>query len=1087
MDCQLCTHSNRAGARFCEFCGRSLQRSCGSCGAAVSELAHFCDSCGSPLAGSARPADPADERDREQPRGQRGTNVTEVGADAIAGEHKQVSVLFLDVVGSLELARSIGSDSWRELLDRVFSVAADAVHRFGGTVERFTGEGLMAVFGAPVSHEDHARRACLAALAAHERIESLPLEISERVIGIRVGVNSGEAIVGGLGGRGDLVYTASGRAVSLARRIASLAEAGMTTLSAASASLVAGEFELRELGEFELKGSPASERIFELRERARWSERSDRARADLSPFVGREREQAELERALERALDGDGQVLGVVGEPGVGKSRLTREFAARCRGRGIAVQQVRAHAHARDIPFLPVLELWRQTLGVEEDAEPSQLRAQIAERLLAYESSFEEDLPLVFDFLGISDPVAAATRLDADTRRRRLVSLVRRFVHARSRAMPAVTLIEDLHWLDEASEPLVAEVVRAAADTRTLVILTYRPEYRPRILRGSHCAQLALRPLGERAVGQLLAGLLGHSGSLDGLSELIASRAVGNPFFCEELVAALAESGHLVGERGGYRLGDTLEEAVLPATVQATLAARIDRLPEREKELLQVASVVGYETPVRVLHAVSGLPDGELVDVLESLVQQEFLMERVDPAGIEYAFKHPLTHEVAYRSLLGGRRQRVHSMTARALEELYRERRDEFAALVARHYEAAGELLDAAHAHARSARWLGYSDIAQTLASWRKVSELVQPMSETPATIALALEAHVRQLEFGWRLGIGESEAEAHFRAGRQLARQSGDRVQTLLVTSMYSAVRGLSGDAAELEVRGDPAAEIVRLGREIGDPALRIATLPIPIYSRLYEGRPADALALAQEGIELARGEPALGGGLLVVCPLAWCLMMRANALCMTGRLEESAQTLGQALAAAREQGDAETEAWTHNMFVLHARYSGVTDGVLEHARRGIEIAEEWGSAFSRVFSLGYLGHARLLLGEHEAALGAFAQAIDLARESRSGLQEEAWWTVGLAEALLARGRDPEALAAATRAVTLAQRRGNRLHTAACQRVLAEALLARGGSEDSAAAERALEHAQASILESGLQAERALVLRARRRLSATV
>ena len=663
MNCPSCEHENRAGAGFCEACGAPLARVCRSCGAALSAAARFCNDCGQAVADAGATV--------AETRGALPAQAADTIPDApetIEGERKQVTVMFVDIVGSMDLAEAIDSERWRGLLDRFVALASSSVRSVGGTIDKFTGDGMMALFGAPISYEDHARRACLAALQLHASLGPLAAALAENGVpfAIRTGLNSGEVIVGEVGDVGQMDYTAVGHTVGLAQRMQSLAPSGSAALSAATAALVAGEFDLRELGEFEVKGSSVPQRLFELVGKAPSRDRVEAAgaRGGLSPFVGREREQAALQAALERAVEGDGQVVGLVGEPGVGKSRLAYEFAESCTVRGLSVQRARALAHGREVPLLPVLELMRITLGVSDGDEAAGARERIAQSLLELDASFQEDLPLLFDFLGVPDAERPAPKMDPEARQRQLLSLVRRFVHARSRVRTAVVLIEDLHWLDDASSVFIAELVRASAMTRTLLILTYRPEYVPEILRGSHCEQLALRPLGQSALGELLASLLGDDPSLDGLSDRISARAVGNPFFCEELVQGLVQSGHLVGARGDYRLTRTLEGIVLPATVQATLAARIDRLAEREKDVLQMASVIGYEVSEPLLRAISGLPGGELIDALHSLVSAELLSERMREGGVEYAFRHPLTQEATYRSQLSDRRRQVHRRVA---------------------------------------------------------------------------------------------------------------------------------------------------------------------------------------------------------------------------------------------------------------------------------------------------------------------------------------------------------------------------------------------------------------------------------------
>jgi class 3 adenylate cyclase/tetratricopeptide (TPR) repeat protein len=1011
-------------------------------------------------------------------------SATEKALDTVIGERKQVTVMFVDIVGSMDLAERLDPERWRGLLDRFFVIVSEAVQRLGGTIDKFTGDGVMAIFGAPVSQEDHARRACLAALGLHASLAPLAVELAGEGVelAIRVGLNSGEVIVGEIGEQGQMEYAAIGHTVGLAQRMESLAPAGSTTLSARTAGLVRGEFDLGDLGEFEVKGSSLAQRVFELLGKSSLGDRVEAAgaRGGLSRFVGRERERAALDAALERGWAGEGQVVGLVGEPGVGKTRLAHEFVEHCLAEGISVQRARAVAHGREVPLLPVLELMRATLGVEDTDEPGIARARITASLDALDASFHEDLPLLFDFLGVPDLEQPPLKVDPEARQRQLLSLVRRMMHARSRIEPAVVLLEDLHWLDDASGAFLEELVRGCAGTRTLLILTYRPEHSGESLRGSHCEQLALRPLDKSAAGELLESLLGDEPSLDGLSDLIAGRAVGNPFFCEELVAALAESGNLAGERGAYRLAKTLGEIVLPATVQATLAARIDRLPERERELLQMASVIGYEVSEPVLSAIAGLTESDLGDVLRSLVSAEFFSERIGDAGVAYEFKHPLTQEVAYRSQLTDRRQHLHSEVALAIERLEPEKLDERAALIAHHWQTAGEPLAAARWNARAATWIGHNDISQSLSHWRKVGEFTGDLPDSPETTGLALGACIWELQYGWRLGITEDEARAHYERGRRLTEKSPERTPLFMLLAAYAAVWGMAGDLNEQTELND---ELDRLSIEIGDPGVRMVALVLPAYTRFLRGQLGEALSFVEEGIALAGEDHALGGLAAMVCPYAFCLYLKGLTLCMMGRLEESASTLEEALQVAQEQGDIEAQTGIGLACVWVARYAGQTEQVLSHTTRVNELAERHGSALLRMWSLQNEGIARVLLGEAEEAIAALEDALELARESRIGIEQQSLQLAMLSEAKLAAGDREGALQSAQEAVATGERQGVEIYLPLSHWALAEALLAGEDASGAVAAQGALENARAAVEATGARAELPFIERAREKL----
>ena len=446
---------------------------------------------------------------------------------------------------------------------------------------------------------------------------------------------------------------------------------------------------------------------------------------------------------------------------------------------------------------------------------------------------------------------------------------------------------------------------------------------------------------------------------------------------------SLAESGNIEGKRGAYRLVRPIDQTGVPPTVTTILAARIDRLAEREKRLLQTAAVIGREFSEPVLARAAALGEDELEPALRALIVAEFLYEQELYPEAVYAFKHPLTQEVAYQSQLGERRAGVHRRVAEALQELYADKLDERSALLAQHWEAAGDALAAAQWSARAAGWVGLNDIGEALRHWRKVSELVEALPDSPESSALALGARVARLHYGWRLGISEQEATAHYEAGRALAERSGDAVNLLLITAAYASVRGLAGHVEEY---GELGAEVNRLGIEIGDPSLRIATMPASVYARFVRGHLAESLAIVDEAIALGAEDPTLGRGLVLTCPYAWHLMFRGALLVGMGYPEEAVPMLERALEAAAEHGDHETESWTHGNYVLLARSTGQQELALGHATQAYEIAERIGDAFSRIFALYSLGCARLMAGEASKAvtlLGPYALKLAVDRMS--------------------------------------------------------------------------------------------------------
>ena len=703
MRCPHCRHENRGDARFCGECGTSLDSmACPRCGTLNPARQKFCDSCGASLAASAGAA--ATTRDARAYTPRHLVEKILTTRSALEGERKHVSVLFADVVDSMRLAEGLDAEEWHRILDRVFDILARGVHRFEGTINQFTGDGVMALFGAPVAHEDHAQRACHAAISAMEELHAYAstLRTHGLELSVRMGLNSGEVVVGKIGDDLRMDYTAQGHCVGLAARMEQLAAPGTVLLTEHTARLVEGFFALADLGPRAMKGVSAPVRVFQLGEIGPFRTRLDASGLrGLSRLIGREAELAWLESILSRSIESNGQVVGVVGDAGVGKSRLCLEFSQRCRARGIAVYEVHCPAHGATVPWLAIRELLQSYLALDQVEGVEPIRRSVAQQLRALDAGFEDAIPLVLEVLGVGD--AAAPDDSPQSVATRLAAFMRRFVRLRSAHEPVVLLLDDAHWIDRASDELVREVGASVRDTRTLLLANFRPEYRPAWIGGSHYQQLALSPLGEGASRELVQDLLGSDGSLGEVSDLIRERTGGNPFFTEEVVHALAASGSLIGERGAYRLMAPVDTLALPETVQSLLAARIDRLDEQAKHLLQAAAVIGKQFDEPLLGEVSGLDGHDLNAALGALQDGEFMRLVAPSPRPEYAFKHPLMRDVAYRSQLAERRARLHAAVATALEKLRADRLGEHASLIAHHWEASGVRLEAARWKRRAA------------------------------------------------------------------------------------------------------------------------------------------------------------------------------------------------------------------------------------------------------------------------------------------------------------------------------------------------------------------------------------------------
>jgi class 3 adenylate cyclase/tetratricopeptide (TPR) repeat protein len=1060
--CPACGHENRETAKFCEACAVALQRVCAGCGSTLRPTANFCDECGQSATGSAAHPSPASYTPKHL------ADKILTSRAALEGERKQVTVLFADVKGSMELAEQVDPEEWHRIMDRFFQILTDGVHRFEGTVNQYTGDGIMALFGAPIAHEDHAQRACYAALHLREELRAYAAELKRTrglSFAVRMGLNSGEVIVGSIGDDLRMDYTAQGHTVGLAQRMEQLADAGTAYLSEHTAKLVQGFFVLRELGAFTVKGVRDALHVFELQGTGAFRTRLDAARTrGLSRFVGRDDEMRALDAALTRAVEGHGQVVGVVADPGTGKSRLCFEFTQRCRARGLAVFEAHAVAHGKRIALLPILELFRAFYGVTSQDNDLAAREKIAGRMLLLDDNLRDTLPLVFDFLGVPDPTRPVPAMDPEARQRQLFAIVKRVVQARSRREPAVTLIEDLHWIDGSSAAVLEVLVEATAATRSLLLVNFRPEYHAAWMQQSSYQQTPLLPLGPEAIQALLDDLLGHDASVTGLAAAVHARTAGNPFFAEEVVQALIEAGTLQGTKGAYRLVAPVATLAVPTTVQTVLAARIDRLGEREKEVLQTAAVIGKEFNEPVLRQVVGavrqppIPDADLAAALAALKRAEFIYETALYPVAEYAFKHPLTQEVAYGSQLQERRRATHAAVARALEAASGARGDEQAALLAHHWEAAGEALLAAHWHSRAAAWAEMRDIAQEHRHWHAVRALVATLPESDETLRLAVAAHVQLVNLGWRLGTSDEETTTLFAAGCELAERAGDVRSLALLWSNYSLARWNCDESLRCHD------EAVRLAAQTGDVALE-AVVGCNLMPRTFAGRLRETLERADALMALTGSDPRFGVEIMHFSPYVWLRTLSGYVLHWIGRASEGRRDFEEALELATKWGLGLNQQLAHTYLALAWAETGAADAALRHARQAVDLAERIGGHGFRAFAYHALGAAHLCGAEWDEAVSALEQERTIAHEHQFvGLLSASL----LAQARLARGEIDAARALALEAVDNDRRVGARLNECRAQLVLAQVLLHSDGVTARSAVEAALARAAALIEETG-------------------
>ena len=855
MDCQRCQHANRAGAKFCENCGAPMAAACARCGAELTSASKFCPECGAPVASAAAPSErpPARSPQDYTPRhlAERILN----SKSAVEGERKQVTVLFADLKGSLELLAGRDPEEARAVLDPVVERMMEAVHHYEGTVNQVMGDGIMALFGAPIANEDHAVRACFAALrmqAAIKRYSEEVLRTKGVPISIRVGVNSGEVVVRSVGSDLRTDYSAVGSTTHLAARLEGAAAPGSILVSSDTLRLAQGYIEAKSLGRMPVKGLAEPVDMHELSgagpARTRLQAAATRG---LTQFVGRSAEMEQLGRAAQLASAGRGQVVAAPGEAGVGKSRLFLEFTRSHCANGWLCLQGSSVSYGKASVYGPVTDLLKNYFEIQDRDDHREIREKLTTRLCALDRALESLAPPFLALLGapIDDP--GWTALDPKQRRNRTVDSIKRLLLRESRVQPLVVVFEDLHWVDAETQAVLDSLVEALPAARILLLVNYRPEYQHGWGSKTYYTQVHLDTLPPQSTSDLLAALLGSDAALASLKALLLERTGGNPFFLEESVRTLAETGLLGGEPGARHLTRPLETIDVPASVQAVLAARIDRLPEEEKRLLQAASAVGKDVAFAVLERIADASEEELRRDLARLQAAEFIYETQLFPDLEYTFKHALTHEVAYGSLLQEQRRELHSRIVAAIESLHADRLTEQAERLAHHAVRAGLNEKAVRylriAGVRALESSAYREAIEFLKHGQKLLEVL------PDDASMAGEALGIRMALGPALmavsGHAVTDVEANYLQALQLVDRLGDEPRR------FPAVWGLwyvSNARGETSRAFGLAQQAFGLAERGAEAALLIEGHHAMWTSLISLGRSADAAQHCRHGVDL-------------------------------------------------------------------------------------------------------------------------------------------------------------------------------------------------------------------------------------------
>ena len=832
MHCAKCGNETQPGKKFCAQCGSSLSNRCPKCGSDNSLIAKFCADCGASLS-AAVTSPPA--RDA-----------------ALEGERKTVTALFADIKGSTELEQHLDPEEARALIDPALKLMIDSVRHYDGYVVQSTGDGIFAMFGAPLAHEDHPQRALHAAIRMQDELKRYSRKLTAdggSPLQCRIGINTGEVVVRSLTTReGHTEYTPIGHTANLASRMQAAAPPGSTAIAESTARLCEGYFTLRPMGPTIVKGVSEPVAVFEVVGIGPLKTRLEVAeRRGLTKFVGRERELHDLRQALELAKSGQGQIVAAVAEAGVGKSRLFYEF----RSNSLSVCSLlaaSARSHGKTSAYLLLIELLSSYFEISPEDDLPRRKQKISDKVLAPDRSLEETLPYLFSLLCPAELDDTIAQMDPQLRRRRTLDAVKRIFVRESIRQPLIIMLEDLHWIDGESEAFLNLLADSIAMTPILILVNYRPEYRHEWSNKSNYTQLRINTLGKESAEEVLSALLGDGKDLVPLKRLIVEKTGGNPFFIEEMVQSLFEQG-VLARNGTVKIVKSMNRIRLSATVHDVLASRIDRLPPNEKDLLQTLAVIGAEFPVTLATAVTGLSQDDLSPMLANLQLCEFIYEYPALTDAAYQFKHALTHDVAYNSLLIERRKLLHERAGAAMETLCRERLDDHLSAIAHHYSQSRNARKAVdYLRLAGAQAANRSANREAVAHFRKALDLLSALPET-------LERQREELDLLLMLGpatmtligYGAPEANAVYRLARDLCELLGDN------TKMFPVLWGLwlsHSARTELSEARELAAELLSVAEDIGNETFKLEAHHAKWNTLMYLGELKESLLETERGV---------------------------------------------------------------------------------------------------------------------------------------------------------------------------------------------------------------------------------------------
>jgi len=1045
MRCSNCGSENPVNRKFCGECGAPFTVKCPKCGAENSAPFKFCGECGTTLgvatAASTIRAEPERSAIRVNP---------EAASEALEGERKTVTALFADIKGSMDLIEDLDPEEARAIVDPALKLMMDAVHRYEGYVAQSTGDGIFALFGAPVAHEDHPQRALHAARSMQEDLKRYANKLRERgqpPLLVRVGVNSGEVVVRSIQtGDAHTEYTPIGHSVSLASRLQTLAAPGSVVIGESVRKFVEGYFELKALGASRIKGVSEPVEVFEVTGLGPLRTRLQRAAGrGLTKFVGREREMEALRHAAEQARAAHGQIVAAMAEPGIGKSRLFHEFKLTSQS-GWMVLEAFSVSHGKATAYLPVIDLLHGYFRITGEDDERIRREKVAGRIAILDRALEDTLPYLFALLGIVEGDDPLAQIEAQTRKRRTQEAIRRILVRESLNQPLIVIFEDLHWIDEQTQEFLNLLADSIANARILLLVNYRPEYSHRWNSKTYYTQLRLDPLGKENADEMLSALLGGETELAPLKRLIIERTEGTPFFMEETVQVLLDDGSLV-RNGVVKLTRPLAELRIPPTVQAILASRIDRLPSDAKDLLQMLAVIGREFPLGLMRGVTGRSDEELERMLEVLQLGEFIYEQPSFSESAYVFKHALTQEVAYGSMLVKRRKELHEATARQIEALFNSRLEDHYAALAHHYSCSGNSMKALeYLQLATQQAMQRSANAEAISHLNAAMQFLKTLPENPQRDRqeLALQTMLGPALIATK-GNGAPEVGAVYQRAVQLGRQSGEDARLFPV---LFGLRSFHLIRAELQPAFALGQQLLNLAEDTQDSGLLVEAHLALGNSLFLFGMLKPALKHFEQAISLYDPKlhhvHALTYGL---DPGVFCLLRSARLLEIFGYSDQASKKMEEALALAHKQSHAFSlaVALVHRTALSYLRREWRR--LQQQAEATIAICREQGFGNLLAQARSHKGYALAQQGQTEQGIAELRAGLD-AQFATGAILFRPLFLSFLADACMTAGRFEEGLATVAEAMAIVENTGERYNDAELHRLKGDLIIGCSGTD---------------------------------------